>query len=84
PKANIAVEPEMSTKAIEKYLSLEDPVGREFVYVKEQVKSSEVTICLAVLDATSSYLRRGAPLETLEKSLTWKKPKPPIEKEPIL
>ncbi|MCD7468763.1 hypothetical protein HAX54_007233 [Datura stramonium] len=79
-KSIIAIEPKMSTKALDKYFSLEDPLARALVYGKEQVKSSEVNACFAVLEATSPHLRRDAPFEMLDKSLTWEKPKPSIEK----
>ncbi|MCE3215447.1 hypothetical protein HAX54_002392, partial [Datura stramonium] len=46
--------------------------------------SSEKTECLAVLDATSTHVSREGPLETLDKPLTWEKPKSSTKKAPIL
>ncbi|MCE0480680.1 hypothetical protein HAX54_037716, partial [Datura stramonium] len=58
----------------------EDPLGRALVYENEKGDILENIEYLAVLDATSPYVSREGPLETLEKPLTWENPKPSIEK----
>ncbi|MCD7448541.1 hypothetical protein HAX54_043816 [Datura stramonium] len=78
------VEPEMSTKALEQYLSQEDPHGRALVYEKEQGDSSEKIECVAVLDSTSTHVSRKCSFETLEKPLTWEELKQSIGKAPSL
>ncbi|MCD7464930.1 hypothetical protein HAX54_000231, partial [Datura stramonium] len=62
----------------------DDPLGRVLVYEEEQIKRSKKGDYLEELDATSSYVRRDIPVDILDKSLNWEKPKPSIEKAPVL
>ncbi|MCE0481708.1 hypothetical protein HAX54_039687, partial [Datura stramonium] len=60
----------------------EYPLGRALVYEKEQGDGLEKIECLVLLDATDAHVSREGPLETLDKPLTWERPKPSIEKAP--
>ncbi|MCD7461137.1 hypothetical protein HAX54_045347, partial [Datura stramonium] len=56
---------EMSTKALEQYLSQKDPLGRALVYEREQGDSSEKIECLVVLEATDTHVSREGHLENI-------------------
>ncbi|MCE2055566.1 hypothetical protein HAX54_042885 [Datura stramonium] len=75
-KAIMEVESEPSNKALEQYLSQEDPHGRALVYEKEYDYSSNKMELLAVLYSTSPHVSREGLFDG--KPLTWEKTKTSI------